>query len=137
MVRGGESPGNRSSAWAFPPDDQALSSISSVLLGTVFILLNSGFFNWKWISKNTELIGLARGLNTHHLLNMMLWGRGEGFGCKGAFLRSSTEEAQVADSGCTGGRGTADERLMNARTTGRGERRGHTARSFAPFYFWG
>ena len=104
---------------------------------TVFILLNSGFFNWKWISKNTELIGLARGLNTHHSLNMMLWGRGEGFRCKGAFLRSSTEEAQVADSGCAGGRGTADERLMSARTTGRGERRGRTARSFAPFYFWG
>ena len=70
------------------------------LLGTVFILLNSGFFNWKWISKNTELIGLAQGLNAHHSLNMMLWGTGEGFECKGGFLRSSTE---VADSGCVGG----------------------------------
>ena len=36
---------------------------------------------------------------------MVLWGRGEAFECKGGFLRSSTEEAQVADMAVQGGEG--------------------------------
>lgn len=56
---------NRAYVWAVASAAQALASTSSVILGTSFIPLNSGFLFCKQSIENPLLLGWVQRLNAH------------------------------------------------------------------------